>query len=77
VEGQGERPLLTLGLALRSSLLEPRLRPVVFALLLAQALAAAQPRGGRAPSAHRPGSVRLPRRRLPPHGTLTGRRPRG
>jgi hypothetical protein len=66
-----------LGLALRSSLLEPRLRPIVFALLLAQALAAAQPRGGRPPGGRRPRSVRLPRRRLPPHGTLAGRRPRG
>jgi hypothetical protein len=66
-----------LGLALRTSLLEPSVGRVVLALLLAQALAATQPHGGPAPAGPRPGSARLPRRRLPPHGTLAGRRPRG
>jgi len=46
-------------------------------LLLAQLLAAQQPRGGPFPSVSRPGSARVPRRALPPHGTVAGRRPRG
>jgi len=46
-------------------------------VLLAQLLAAQQPRGGPFPCVLRPGSARLPRRALPPHGTVAGRRPRG
>jgi hypothetical protein len=46
-------------------------------LLLAQLLAAQQPRGGPFPGALRPDSASLPRRSLPPHGTVAGRRPRG
>jgi hypothetical protein len=46
-------------------------------VLLAQLLAAQQPRGGPFPHARRTGSARLARRLLPPHGTVSGRRPRG
>jgi hypothetical protein len=46
-------------------------------LLLAELLAAQQPRGGPFPRMSRPGSARLPRRALPPHGTVAGRRARG
>ena len=65
---------------LRASARDPqlaaRLRPVSWMLLLAHLLAGAQRRGGPAPGG-RAGSVRVPRRRLPPHPSLAGRRPRG
>jgi hypothetical protein len=57
--------------------LAARLRPVIWMLLLARLLAAAQRRGGPAPRGGRAVSVRLPRRRRPPHATVAGRRPRG
>jgi hypothetical protein len=70
-----------LALLLRASARDPqlaeRLRPVIWTLLLAQLLAAAQRRGGPAPRGVFVASVRLPRRRLPPHATVAGRRPRG
>ena len=56
--------------------LTPYQRATLLLVILAQLLAAQQPRGGPFPRG-RPGSARLPRRRLPPHGTLAGRRPRG
>jgi hypothetical protein len=66
---------------LRASASDPalaaRLRPVIWALLLAHLLAAAQRRGGPWPAGRAVASVRLPRRRLAPHGTVAGRRPRG
>jgi hypothetical protein len=66
---------------LRASASDPalaaRLRPVIWALLLAHLLAGAQRRGGPAPPGRAVASVRLPRRRLAPHGTVAGRRPRG
>ena len=66
---------------LRASASDPqlaaRLRPVIWWLLLAHLLAGAQRRGGPAPGGRATASVRLPRRRLAPHGTLAGRRPRG
>jgi hypothetical protein len=46
-------------------------------LLLAHLLAAAQRRGGPGSRGRALASVRLPRRRLPPHSTVAGRRPRG
>jgi hypothetical protein len=46
-------------------------------LLLAHLLAGAPRRGGPAPRGSAVASVRLPRRRLAPHGTVAGRRPRG
>jgi hypothetical protein len=55
----------------------PYQRATLLLLLLAQLLAAQQPRGGPFPRAARPGSAPLPRRSLPPHGTVAGRRPRG
>jgi hypothetical protein len=55
----------------------PYNRATLLLLLLAQLLAAQQPRGGPSPRARRPGSARLARRTLPPHGTIAGRRPRG
>jgi hypothetical protein len=70
-----------LGVLLRASATDPqlaaRLRPVIWMLLLAQMLAGAQRRGGPAPPGRRAASVRVPRRRLPPHSSLSGRRPRG
>jgi hypothetical protein len=57
--------------------LAARLRPAIWLLLLAQLLAGAQRRSGPVPAAPRPGSVRLPRRSLPPHSSVAGRRPRG
>ena len=57
--------------------LAARLRPVIWALLLAHLLAGAQRRGGPAPPGRAVASARLPRRRLAPHGTVAGRRPRG
>jgi hypothetical protein len=66
---------------LRASASDPalaaRLRPVIWALLLAHLLAGAQRRGGPAPPRRAVASARLPRRRLAPHGTVAGRRPRG
>jgi hypothetical protein len=61
----------------RDPALAARLRPVIWMLLLAQLLAGAQRRGGPAPRGRAVASVRLPRRRLAPHSTVTGRRPRG
>jgi hypothetical protein len=55
----------------------PYHRATLLFLLLAQLLAAQQPRGGPWPGVARPGSARLPRRSLPPHATVAGRRPRG
>jgi hypothetical protein len=55
----------------------PYQRATLLLLLLAQFLAGQQPRGGPFPREARPGSARLPRRSLPPHGTVAGRRPRG
>jgi hypothetical protein len=55
----------------------PYQRATLLLLLLAQFLAAQQPRGGPFPRGAEPGSARLPRRSLPPHGTVAGRRPRG
>jgi hypothetical protein len=46
-------------------------------VMLAQLLAAQQPRGGPWPRTRRPGSTPRTRRTLPPHGTVAGRRPRG
>jgi hypothetical protein len=70
-----------LALLLRASTRDPqlaaRLRPLIWMLLLAQLVAAAQRRGGPAPRGGAVASVRLPRRRLPPHSTVAGRRPRG
>jgi len=70
-----------LGLLLRASARDPlvaaRLRPAIWMLLLAQLLAGAPRRGGPAPRGRAAASLRLPRRRLPPHSTLAGRRPRG
>ena len=60
----------------RDPQLAARLRPVIWMLLLAHLLAGSQrrggplPRGGAAP-------VGVPRRHLPPHPSLSGRRPRG
>jgi hypothetical protein len=70
-----------LALLLRASASDPvlaaRLRPAIWMLLLAQLLAGAAWRGGPAPRGRGAASVRLPRRRLPPHSSLAGRRPRG
>jgi hypothetical protein len=55
----------------------PYQRATLLLLLLAELLAAQQPRGGPFPRARRPGSAPLARRTLPPHGTVAGRRPRG
>ena len=57
--------------------LAARLRPLIWMLLVAQLLAGAQRRGGPGPRRCAPAAVRLPRRALPPHGTVAGRRPRG
>lgn len=70
-----------LGLLLRASARDPllaaRLRPAIWMLLLAQLLASAQRRGGPGPRGPRTASVRLPRRRVVAHASLSGRRPRG
>jgi hypothetical protein len=70
-----------LGLLLRASASDPqlaaRLRPLIWMLLLSQMLAGAQRRGGPAPSDRAPRSLRVARRRLPPHSSVAGRRPRG
>jgi hypothetical protein len=55
----------------------PYQRATLLLVLLAQLLAGQQPRGGPFPRGARPGSALLLRRRLPPHGTVAGRRPRG
>jgi len=57
--------------------LTPYHQATLVLVLLAQLLAAQQPRGGPFPGVPRPDSARMPRRALPPHGTITGRRPRG
>jgi hypothetical protein len=66
---------------LRASANDPalgaRLRPVIWMLLLAQLLAGSPRRGGPAPRGRTTPSVRLPRRSLPPHSSVAGRRPRG
>ena len=66
---------------LRASASDPALAgtpaPRHLALLLAHLLAGAQRRGGPAPPGRAVASARLPRRRLAPHGTVAGRRPRG
>lgn len=68
-------------LLLRASASDPRLaaqlRPVIWMLLLAHLLAGTQRRSGPAPRGRSVGSVHLPRRRLPPHSSVAGRRPRG
>jgi hypothetical protein len=70
-----------LAVLLRASASDPqlaaRLRPVIWMLLLAHLLAGSARRGGPAPRGRAVASVRLPRRRLPPHATVAGRRPRG
>jgi hypothetical protein len=55
----------------------PYNRAALLLLLLAQLLAAQQPRGGPWPRTRRAGSAPIARRTLPPHGTVAGRRPRG
>jgi hypothetical protein len=50
---------------------------VIWMLLLAHLIAGAPRRGGPAPRGRALASTRIPRRRLPPHGTVAGRRPRG
>jgi hypothetical protein len=70
-----------LAILLRASASDPglaaRLRPVIWMLLLSHLLAGSARRGGPAPHGRAVASVRLPRRRLPPHATVSGRRPRG
>ena len=70
-----------LALLLRAGARDPeladRLRPAIWLLLLAHLLAGAQRRSGPGPRGGRPVSVSLPRRSLPPHSTVAGRRPRG
>jgi hypothetical protein len=70
-----------LALLLRASATDPqlaaRLRPVIWMLLLSQMLAGGSRRRGPAPPGRRVASVRVPRRRLPPHSSVAGRRPRG
>jgi hypothetical protein len=70
-----------LAILLRASATDPqlaaRLRPVIWMLLLAHLLAGGSRRRGPAPPGRAVASVRLPRRRLAPHGTVAGRRPRG
>ncbi len=70
-----------LALLLRASATDPqlaaRLRPVIWMLLLSQMLAGAPCRRGPGPPGRRAASVRVPRRRLPPHSSVSGRRPRG
>jgi hypothetical protein len=70
-----------LAILLRASATDPqlaeRLRPVIWMLLLAHLLAGGARRRGPAPAGRVVASVRLPRRRLAPHATVTGRRPRG
>jgi hypothetical protein len=70
-----------LAVLLRASATDPelaaRLRPVIWLLLLAHLLAGSSRRRGPVPAGRTVASVRLPRRRLPPHATVAGRRPRG
>ena len=83
-ERDGDRTLtgqLMLDLLLRAGARDPqladRLRPAIWLVLLVHLMSGAQPRSGPAPRAARPAPVRLPRRSLPPHSSVTGRRPRG
>jgi hypothetical protein len=57
--------------------LTPYHRATLLLILLAEMLASHQPRGGPPPRLARPASARLPRRALPAHESLAGRRPRG
>jgi hypothetical protein len=70
-----------LAVLLRASAGDPqlaaRLRPVIWMLLLGHLLAGAQRRRGPGPAGRRAASVHLPRRSLPPHSSVAGRRPRG
>jgi hypothetical protein len=70
-----------LALLLRAGARDPelaaRLRPVIWVLLLAHPPAGSPRRAGPAPRGARIRSVRLPRRSLPPHSSVAGRRPRG
>jgi hypothetical protein len=70
-----------LAILLRASAADPelaaRLRPLIWMLLLSHLLAGASRRRGPGPAGRVIATVRLPRRRLAPHGTVTGRRPRG
>jgi hypothetical protein len=70
-----------LAVLLRASTTDPelaaRLRPLIWMLLLSHLLAGAARRRGPGPAGRAFASVRLPRRRLAPHGTVAGRRPRG
>jgi len=70
-----------LAVLIRASAHDPelaaRLRPLIRMLLLAHLLAGSARRRGPGPSARGVASVRLPRRRRPPHATVAGRRPRG
>jgi hypothetical protein len=69
--------VLLLRAGARDPRLAERLRPAIWLLLLAHLLAGSQQRSGPGPRGARPVSVRLPRRSLPPHATVAGRRPRG
>jgi hypothetical protein len=70
-----------LAVLLRASASDPqlaaRLRPIIWMLLLSHLLAGSPRRSGPAPRGPAAASVRMPRRRLPPHETVAGRRPRG
>jgi hypothetical protein len=70
-----------LAVLLRASATDPelaaRLGPLIRMLILLHLLAAYPRRRGPAPAGRAVVSVRLPRRRLPPHATVAGRRPRG
>jgi hypothetical protein len=70
-----------LAVLLRASATDPelqaRLLPVIRMLLLLHLLAGSPRRRGPGPAARAVTSVWLPRRRLPPHATVAGRRPRG
>jgi hypothetical protein len=57
--------------------LAARLRPLIRMLILLHLLAGSARRRGPGPAGRGVASVRLPRRRLPPHATVAGRRPRG
>lgn len=72
---------MPLAALLRASATDPelaaRLRPLIWLLLLSRLLAGSARRRGPGPAGSAVASVRLPRRRLPPHATVAGRRPRG
>jgi hypothetical protein len=57
--------------------LQARLLPVIRMLILLHLLAGSARRRGPGPAGRVLASVRMPRRRLPPHATVAGRRPRG